>query len=473
MYLTPFTKRTSILLGILLPPLAFYWLLSRSITALPFADDYDSILRYLVLWKHESLRLRLVQILTYQHNDYRCMVENAVVGFQYSLLGHANLTALCIIGNLLVVPVFGALYLIWRERGRQRTYSALAFVPVSWLVFQLQYEGTVNFATSGLQCIPVVLFALLTCVFATKPGRLAFAAALSSFVLCVGSYANGLFLIPIGILVYLQRKEYRKLAGWCLTSMIAVIVYFHNYDFTVEQSTVHLNNNVLGILQHVSPVYAAAFLGSTAAVRDPIPAIVIGVLFAGVFIAATLERLYIHRPAFYFSSMFFIITALAASGLRSQFGVVQALDSRYRINATVVLVLLYLYAADKCNEFRVTRTVVITGRGAMAVLLVAFNVTSNYTGSRFLVARRAAIVVGVSNWEQHQTARPSGPAFLAQYPAEAQRFMTHWTSGLYDPNGAVLTEAIRDGVYTIPPAVKARVVDAYDLGWIRRDRGAE
>ena len=110
----------------------------------------------------------IVQVLTFQHNDYRCIFENGIVGIQYGLLGHTNLKVLSILADLLVIPLFGVLYLTWRKCGRPPEYTLLAFVPVSWMLFQLQYEGTLNFATPGFQCIPVVLFALLTCLLATK-----------------------------------------------------------------------------------------------------------------------------------------------------------------------------------------------------------------------------------------------------------------------------------------------------------------
>ena len=154
--------------AVLIPPIAFYIALARSLSGLPFGDDYPTILGYLLQWKTGGWIQHIVQIVTFQHNDYRCMIENAIVGAQYELLGHADLKALAILGDLLVIPLFGVLYLIWRESGWPREYTLLAFVPVSFLLFQLQYEGTLNFATSGLQCIPVVLFALLTCFLAPK-----------------------------------------------------------------------------------------------------------------------------------------------------------------------------------------------------------------------------------------------------------------------------------------------------------------
>jgi hypothetical protein len=443
-------KKTFLWGAMLFPPVIFYAFLARSLTNLPFADDYDTVLHFLLQWRKEGWIKHLVQVMTFQHNDYRCMFENGIVGIQYGLLGHTNLKVLSIVGNLLVIPIFGVLYLIWRECGRPRDYTLLAFVPVSWILFQLQYEGTLNFATSGLQCIPVVLFALLTCFFATKTTTTAFVGALLSFLLCVASYANGLFLVPIGALIYLQRREYRKLTVWCCVSALACLVYFHKYDFAVEASNVRMNNNVLGIVQHLSPVYAAAFLGSVAAIRNPLPAILLTVVLVGVFIFATRDRLFSRRPALYYSCMFFLITGVAVSGLRSGFGLVQALDSRYRINSTVLVILLYLYLADRFYGVRVQRVVLKASVCIVVVLLLGFNLASNYVGGKFLLARRNAIEAEMVRWEQHDSHYQSSPSFLTNYTVENERFKSHLSDGLYAPIEPFLSDSIHEGIYALP-----------------------
>lgn len=433
-----------------IPPVIFYVFLAKSLTGIPFADDYDTVLRFLLQWRTEGWIKHLAQVVTFQHNDYRCMFENGVVGIQYALLGRADLKMLSMLGDLLVIPLFGVLYLIWIECGRPHEYTFLAFVPVSWLLFQLQYEGTLNYATSGLQCIPVILFALLTCLLATKASRMAFLGTLVSFMLCVASYANGLFLIPIGALIYLQRKEYRRLTAWCCVGVIACLIYFHKYDFTVEASNTHMSNNVSGILQHLSPVYAAAFLGSIATIRTPWPAILLGFLLTATFFFVSFNRLFSRRPALYYSMMFFFVTGLAVSGLRSGFGITQALDSRYRINSTVLLILLYLYLADRFYGVLTRRWILKSIACTAALLLMGFNIASNYTGAKFLEARRNALEAEMTRWEQHGPRHQSGTLFPSANTAENERFKLHWDSGLYDPIEPFLTDAIREGIFTLP-----------------------
>jgi hypothetical protein len=428
----------------LIPPAAFYLLLAKSLVSLPFMDDYQAVLGFLLQWKNETGLGRLFQIATYQHNEYRCMFGNAITGIQYQILGHTNLQVLSILGDLFVLPLFGLLYLIWRECGRPRDYTILAFVPASWILFQLQYESTLNFASSGLQNIPVIVFALLACFLASKAGATAFLGTLLSLLLSIASSGNGLFLIPIGAIIYLQHREYKRLVAWCALSGIACLVYFHGYNFKAETPITHMDNNVLGLLQHLSLPYAAAFLGSIAAMRNPLPAILFGIVLVGVFILATSDRLFARRPALYYSMLFFIVTGLAVSGLRSSLGIASAITSRYRINSTVLLILLYLYLADKFYGIHLRPLILKACAFVVGVLLIGFTAESDRVGEKLLLARRRALEVEMMRWQRHEPRHALAASFPGDFTAENEK------NGLYDPIEPFFSESIREGIYQIP-----------------------
>jgi len=410
----------------------------------PLYDDYHAILGFLLQWKQESGIRRIAEILTYQHNDYRCMFANAIVGVQYSILGHTDLKTLQIIGDLFVIPLFGVLYLIWRECGRPHDYTLLAFVPVSWILFQLQYEGTLNFAISGLQCIPVILFALLTCYLATKAGRAAFIGTILSLLLSVASYADGLFLIPIGVIIYLQRREFKRLAAWCCCSMLACLVYFYGYDFTVEVVHSNSNNVILNIFQHLSPAYALAFLGDIAAIRNPLPAVLYGIVLVGVLIYATWDRLFERRPALYYSALFFLFTGVAVSGHRSSLGIVTAMNSPYRINSTVLTILLYLYLADRFYGARIRPLIFKTCACIFGVLLVGFNFASNRGGEKVLLIKRHKVDVAMLRWERHEPRPPIIVSSSDDLTADSEK------RGTFEPIEPTLSQSIREDIYKLP-----------------------
>jgi len=431
-----------------IPPFSFYLLLARALNRLPMDDDYHAQLAFLLQWKKESGIQHIVEILTYQHNDYRLMFQNAIFGVQYAILGHTDVLTLKVLGDLFVIPLFGVLYLIWRTCGRPRDYTLLAFVPASWTLFQLQYEGTLNFTMGGLQNIPVLLFAVLTCYLAAQSGTGAFWGAFLSLLLCIGSSGNGLFMIPIGAILYLQRREFRMLAGWCGLSAIASLVYFHGYNFATESAS-HMNN-IVGILKHFSPLFFLAFLGNIATIRNPWPAVLFGAILTGVFIMATRDRLFARCPGLYYSALFFFVTAAAVSGLRSTSGLELSLESRYRINSTVLVILLYFYLADKAYGMRVRPLILRAGACIFGVLLVGFNLASDRGGEKVLMLKQHRLEAAMSLWEQHKP-RPSMSALSPGNPtADPQASAFYWP----DTYGTVLEDAIREGIYKLPELPK-------------------
>jgi hypothetical protein len=429
-------------IAIAIPPITFYILLAHSLTKLPFADDYDSVLQYLLTWKLEHGFQHIVQIFTAQHNEYRLIFENAIFGIQYELLGHTNLEALSILGDLFVIPLVLVLYLIWRDSGHTGNYLLFGFVPASWVVFQLQYASTLNCAMNPLQSVPVILFMLLTCWLAVRPGGAAFAGCVVSLLLCISSSGNGLFMVPIGCLIFLQRKQYSRLAIWVAISAATCAIYFIGYN--VRASSSDARHSVLSSVRHISLGYGAAFLGSIATKANPIPAIALSVLLLVIFIFATRSRLYEKNPALYYASSFFFVTGLAVSGIRSDRGLITALGSRYRINSAVVVVLLYFYLADKFREVRVRRPILITGICAAGILLAGFTYESDKGGENLLLLRRQKVRSAMLRWERHEPRPPVVAAGPDDFTVENDK------KGLYEPNVPILVDAIQAGIYQLP-----------------------
>lgn len=435
-------RRIAGLVAIAIPPIAFYILLAHSVTKLPFADDYDSVLAYLLTWKSQSGFQHIVQIFTAQHNEYRLIFENAIFGIQYSILGHTNLEFLSVLGNAFVVPVFLVLYLIWRDFGHSGDFALFAFIPASWLLFELQYASTLNCAMNPLQSVPVICFMLLTCWLAVRPGNAAYLGCLVSLLLCISSSGNGLFMIPLGCLIFLQRKQYRRLAGCVAVGAAMGVVYFAGY--TVRASSNGAHHSLLDSARHISLGYGAAFLGSIATKANPIPAIALTVLLVVIFIFATRDRLYERNPALYYSSVFFFITGLAVSGIRSDRGLITALGSRYRINSAVLVILLYFYLADKFRDLRISRPAGIASICLAAMILAGFTYESDKGGERLLLLRRQKVRSAMLRWERHEPRPPIVASGPDDFTVENDK------KGLYEPIEPILVDAIREGIYQLP-----------------------
>ena len=429
---------------ITLPPFCFYYLLMKSVSSIPFLDDYNSILSFLLHWKQDHGFQHIEQILFWQHNEYRLMFENAIVSAQYAMLGHTNIKALCILGDLFVLPIFGALLLIWKAGEASRGFTSFAFAPASYLLFQLQYYSSVNDATTSLQYLPVILFVLLSCYLITRKHALFFSCSICCLVLSIASSGNGFFLVPIGCIMFLQNKRYRKLIVWLVTGAVMSLIYFsHGYNRHVTEGG---TRGLLSGFAHFSPAFAAAFLGSTGTTSRPIPAIALGILLLIVFVLAAKDRLFAKNPALYYSMLFFVVTAAAVSGLRSDYGagVPTALGSRYRVFSVTMVILTYFYLAGKYRDTQWNRVFARAIPIALWIILLGFTITSDWAGEKQLLIKRQRLEFALMRWYRHEPPLPVTSEGVDDYTTRMARM------GFFEPIEPTLSSSIHEGIYRLP-----------------------
>lgn len=439
-----FIKQLAGWMVIILPPFCFYYLLMRSVSSIPFLDDYNSILSFLLHWKQDHGFQHIVRILFWQHNEYRLMFENAIVSAQYAMLGHTDIKALCILGDLFVLPIFGALLLIWKAGEASRASTVIAFAPASYLLFQLQYYSSVNDATTSLQYLPVILFALLSCYLITRKDALSFSGSLCCLVLSIASSGNGFFLIPIGCVMFIQSKGYKRLIVWLATGAVMSLIYFsHGYNLHATEGG---TRSLLSSFAHFSPAFAAAFLGSIGTTSRPLPAVALGILLLAAFVFATKDRLFASNPSLYYSMLFFIVTAMAVSGLRSDYGVgvPTALGSRYRIFSVTIVILTYFYLAGKYSDIQWNRAFAVAIPAALGIILLGFTIASDWAGEKQLLIKRQRLEFAVMRWYRHEPPLPETSEGADDYTAVNAR------KGFFEPIEPTLSNSIHEGIYRLP-----------------------
>jgi hypothetical protein len=444
-----FTPRNATLLALLLivvPPSLFYILLLRSQTSLPFLDDYGAVLAFMLRLKPTNLAGRLALIFTTQDNEYRLIFENAIYVIQYSFLKHADLKTLSLLGDLLVLPIFGVLYLIWRSAPGSAGRSLLAFAPVSWILFQLQYASTLNCVMTPLQHLSAILFVLLSLYLGSRKENAAFAGACLSFAFAVAASGNGMFLLPLGGMMFLQKRAYKRLAVWITTGLILCLAYFYKYDFNNRQSQIPGDHSLLASIGHLSPIWAASFLGSIVTVRNVIPAIILGAVFVVLFIFATHDKLFDRNPPVYYAMLFFLVTSIMVSAIRSGFGLASSLGSRYRINSALMLILAYLYLLDKVPQLKRQTVAIALCIGVPA--LAAFTFISDAGGYKLLLIRRAKLETAMYRWENHLPKPPLERTELT----DMLNMTANEKKGYYEPMEPTLSNAINAGIYQLPQA---------------------
>ena len=371
-----------------IPVLSFYFFLKSGLTNIPYWDDYDSVLSFLIKFvEQHGVINKILLILLTQHNEYKIIFGNMLFALLYLIFGRIDFSCLQVIGNGFVLLLLFSLYKIHSYQLPKNYERIILFTPVPFLIFQLQYWQTLDWASPGLQNLTVIPFAILSLYFVTKDAELAFVASCIFLTLSVFSSGNGLFVIPLGIIMIFQKKEIGRIISWAAVSLILVAIYFYKYSFGTGRGL-----SLDFYIKHFDFRYALSFLGSAASGSSYQMAIVLGAFFIIIFCFMIYTGFYKKNPPAFYVMSFLLITALIVSMIRSQYGLAEAMSSRYRIYSDVLIVITYLYLL---SSTRMSRKFVLFLTCLMAVPFCFYNDFANYPK---LVQRFNQLQSGVGTW---------------------------------------------------------------------------
>lgn len=435
-------RKGTLWLLLLSPILLFYVLLFRMLTGLPFNDDYKAVLGFVLQFRQASGWQRLITILTHRHNEYLLIFQNILYSLQYELLERMHLKPLIVVGDLLVLPLYGVLWLLWEQFRFPKSYALAAFVPVSWMLFELQYASTLNCVMAPLQNVAVLIFTLGSFYFAAKPGRIDFAWTVLLVALSISASGGGLLVGPVVCLLFLQRQDWTRFAAMLLLSLTLGWLYLHfRYWHDLPNATFATGLPGKGFTM----AYAAAFLGSVAAGSHPAPAIAFAAVLVLFLVYALVNRLDRTHPGLFYAILFFFVQALAVSAMRAPRGLSTALGSRYRINSVVLVILLYFFLAEKFRHTSFSARWKGVGLGLAAVVLLGFTLASDRAGYHLLVLRRTLVQQQMARWKAHA---PQSSQSATDEPDYLER---DGRIAMYKPMEPVLTESLHAGIYRLPP----------------------
>ena len=147
------------------------------------------------------------------------VIGKLVTLLYYSITGHLNFTFLHIAGACFTL---GTLYLFWNSY-RESKLKWWYFLPVPFLLFQLQYHLVFLWAICSLQHQPVIFFVSLSMLLLA---RNRFGWALFAAVCATYSMSNGIFVWVSGAVILILRSNYKLLGIWCVTGAAAIGFYF-------------------------------------------------------------------------------------------------------------------------------------------------------------------------------------------------------------------------------------------------------
>jgi hypothetical protein len=432
---------------VILPALVFYLLLCRTAVNLPILDDYQIILGTTnLLSQTHSVVSQAAIVLTSEHNGYKLMFENGIVWALYGLTGRIQILPLVALGNAFALMIFLVVALMAKEAVSDVLGWIITLIPVSYLLFQLQYASALNFASSSLQHLAVVAFSLLAIYLLSRQTPTTFALSCIASVLAIASSPNGFFLAPVGLLMTMQQKRWKLLASWAALFILVLALYLFRY--TGAPAANGSQQATSTSLHHINLVYALSFLGSSVArYSSVLPSVLLGILLCGIAGLATVRRYFLQNAAVFYSILFILINAIAVSGLRSDSGVAQSLASRYRTYSNLMLVFSYLFVAENILPKWKNGVARRTAFAAITAVAMMFCAISDVAGARFLHEKKLALTRSYRMQWQNQSAENSPDPEIDNNPALRRQI----EAGIYAVNLPILRESVRLGVYE-PPA---------------------
>jgi hypothetical protein len=421
-----------LILAVLLPAIAAFGILYRRSLSVPYQDDYDAILAFALRYGQlPTLKAKVLEIATLQHNEYKLGFEHSVVAAELELTHHLNFTFLTVLGDLLLLPLG---YLLWRtyqqdEKGLAR--RLLAFLPISLLFFSLTYWENLNWATTGLQNTPVILFGLLA-IFFIAPGKApsvahlllgCLAAALAAF-----TSANGFLLGPVGLWILLARRAYAGSVAWCASFILPLAAYLYHFtpSVYVVQRFVYITR----------PLFFLGFIGCAVPFRWV--AAPLGLVLMSIFVLAVRSRFDRTNPVAFYFTVWIVATGCLVAWVRGAGTFVIA--SRYSMYSSLMLIFCYSFLAQylpgRWSIFNRTRFYVTS-----IVLAVCFCCLADVYAYKILQTRRRSILAGIESYRANpQVNSPLNNPEVEQGVPKEKAF-----------EQGMLTEAIQKGVYTLPP----------------------
>lgn len=423
-------KKTLWLCLCALPLVVLYALLERQSLSVPIYDDYSAILAFGLRFHHiQSVSHKLAYVATAQQNEYKLIFEHTIVAIDIATTGSIHFGFLILLGNSLVLAI---IWVLWKNAFVYGTeHQILLFAPVCFFIAQLNYAENLDWAMCGLQTFPVLLFSLASIHFLARKQVVAASCYAS---LAIFSSANGFFVVPIGLAIFICARNWRGLMTWLGVTALSTAVYVYGY-------TPHRYPSIsAGLVPRV--LFLASFAG--AAVENmhhrPIPygAVALGIGILLLFVHASWNRLWDTNPFLFYMALWCLMSGVAVEYGRMWAGFTASLIPRYKVYSDLLLAFSYLYLIITAQRLKISSS--WTTRLFLIALATSIVVASlgDYLGYGFLVRRRSLVQEGLSRYQMERTFHlPAikGEAFGGAEP---------------ELDKQILDQAINDGLFQLP-----------------------
>jgi len=437
------------LIFVALPAILFYGILITNVSTIPYYDDYYTLLGFInQLIPLESFSARFMYLLAAQHNEYKLFFDHTIAWLQYALIGHLEFRSLALIGDASILFLVLLLWKMFLPHHHSLAERLAYFIPISWLLFQLQYWESLNWPMASLQNDPILFFSIATIYFLLKGTRPAFCAALALFIIAVATSGNGFLLISVALLIFILNRQYLRIVPWLIAAAACIAAYAYRYN--INSSQVQQHHSILSTFHPLAPAYVIAFIGSAAGFPFKPVSLVLGTALC-VFFIWMARRGYIRRNPFVsYCMLFLLLTAIGVAGLRSEFGLAQAMSSRYTIYSALFLTFAWFAIVEEFLQHR--RVPFLTNNLYLAVVALSILFSLCMDGFGYLeISTRTQHLQQAMSAYQHAYQHPTGSGpITGPSPQLINRTPDPLTDSFNLDARPILAESERLGVYHPP-----------------------
>ena len=411
-----------IFIAVCLPIVIFYGFIWHFAIGIPFQDDFDGILEVIKKITTADKFLDKAQVFFLQDDEHRVLFDRIVTYVLYVLNGEVSLKYQLFIGCLLILGIFGLV----AHAFVQAKLPLWGLIPVSLLLFQIQYHEGIFWSMIPCQNFAVLFFAVLSIYLVSQNTTPTLVFALLSTFLGSFSSGNGVIMLVPCLLILLYQRRYVASGFWLGWMITCIGAYFHK--LVVPTFRPKLSDNILKYPLNILADFPA-FMGQffdpgtrfSPTIRGlftiPVGILLISwvlfLLWRLVFkIAPKKNDLPQKAMVFWVGVLLFITaTAFLFSIARAGDGFEAVFRSRYKLTLALALVLSY------CTVFVLVqkkwqKTVFIFGLG----LGLTINALSYFQLTADVINFRRSLIADMFSWKYGQNL-PTSPIYFARRTA--------------------------------------------------------
>jgi hypothetical protein len=325
-------------IGILIPPIIYFYFVYSYSLNLPFADDFAQLSDVMQTIQDQSFSQKFFQIFAL-HNEHRVAFTRLAYLLCYFTFQEINFQYVIIIGNLALLAL---LYLFFKI-SKVSSPSLLYFVPISILLYQLQSWKSMTWAASALSNQYILLFTGLTFYYLYKNTRLSFYNSCFFAIISVFTQGSGLATIFLAWLTLLIRRRYKQFLIWTAGAFILGFYYFQNFQ-TAKNYLDRFQS--LSEIKNIS-VYFLAFLGSSLSLNNINIAVGLGGILSLYLCFLTWDKYFKRNLTVYVFLVYIFFHAALVAIARSGLEVDNVFAPRYKIVSVTLIILVYLTLVER------------------------------------------------------------------------------------------------------------------------------